>query len=70
MPKAKNEINISSFYTPDFEKMKNDGVDAIELHLSEDKSENYFEGLYYTLYGWDCDCILILNKYIVVEKDE
>lgn len=45
--------------SPDFEKMLNDGWDAIELHLSK-CAELYFEP-----YGWDCDCILIMNKDIV-----
>lgn len=35
--------------------------DAIELHLSDN-----FE-LYWLLYGWDCDSIIIMNPDIVVE---
>lgn len=46
----------------DFEAIKNSGIDAIELHLSEDYR------LYWDLYGWDCDCILIMNPDIVIEK--
>lgn len=45
----------------DFEKLKAYGIDAIELHLSDDF------GLYWQLYGWDCDSILILNKDVVKE---
>lgn len=45
----------------DFEALKCLGVDAIELHLSEDHR------LYWELYGWGCDCILIMNPDIVVE---
>ncbi len=54
-------------FLPDFETMKSKGVDAIELHLSEDKSGDYFDNLYYKLYGWDCDSILILNPDVVIE---
>lgn len=43
----------------DFEKMKADGIDAVELHLSDDR------GLYWALYGWDCDSILIMNKDVI-----
>lgn len=45
----------------DFEKMRNSGIDAIELHLSEDHR------LYWALYGWDCDSILVMNPNIVME---
>ncbi len=45
-------------YFLDFEKLKDD-YDAIELIINDN--------LYFALYGWDCDCILILNKDIVVE---
>lgn len=53
---------ITTWYTPDFEKMFADGWDAIELHLSECGE------LYWALYGWDCDCILVLNPDIVEVK--
>ena len=39
----------------DFEKLKRK-YDAIEVLISEDNR------LYYDLYGWDCDSILVLNK--------
>mgnify|MGYP001623704021 CR=1 FL=1 len=44
----------------DFEKLARE-YDAIELLLSEDRR------LYYDLYGWDCDSILILNKDCIEE---
>ena len=44
--------------TLDFEKLM-ETYDAIELDLSAD-----FE-LYWRLYGWDCDSILIMNPYVV-----
>jgi hypothetical protein len=51
----------------DFEKLLADGWDAIELHLSEEDvcSHGFMDGLYYQLYGWDCDSILIMNPDVV-----
>ena len=53
----------------DFEKLLESGVDAIELHLSEEDVSNLTvcEGLYWSLYGWDCDSILIMNPDVIVE---
>lgn len=60
MPQTNTEISV--YYVPNFEKMLADGWDAIELHLSE------CGALYWALYGWDCDCILVLNPDIVEVK--
>ena len=51
----------------DFEKMCADGIDAIELHLSDD--ERLDRNLNFALYGWDCDSILIMNPEIVITED-
>lgn len=66
-PKGLEDLSLGKCI--DFEKMVNDGYDAIELHLSEEKLDgiNYLEGLYWKLYGWDCDSILIMNPEVVVE---
>ena len=45
-------------YTIDFEKISQD-YDAIECFVSDDSK------LYYKLYTWDCDSILILNPDII-----
>lgn len=45
----------------DFETLKESGYDAIELHLSNDYR------LYWAMYGWDCDSILIMNPDVVEE---
>lgn len=59
-------MTIGNTYFLDFEKILASGIDAIEYHLSEEKKpENWDNGLYYLLYGWDCDSILIMNKEIV-----
>lgn len=55
--------------TLDFEQLLAEGVDAIELHLSEEKRDKtaciLSHGLYWELYGWDCDSILIMNPDVV-----
>ena len=54
-------------YLIDFEKSAKE-YDAIELHLSEetDIPEGTLCGLYYALYAWDCDSILIMNPKCVI----
>ncbi len=44
----------------DFEELLHAGVDAVELNLSA------YRPLYWLMYGWDCDCILILNPDVIV----
>ena len=51
---------------PDFEQMVSEGWDAVELHLSEEPPSDYFSGLYFNLYGWDCDSIVVLNKDVII----
>jgi len=45
----------------DFEKCVEEGIDAIELCTLDN-------GLYWALYGWDCESILILNKDVIEVK--
>ena len=47
------------FHVPDFKKILSDGIDAI--HLTE-KGECCTRLSEPNLYGWDCECVLILNK--------
>ena len=55
------ELKLNDWCLLDFEKIKNElGYDAIEVMAGSGK------GLYYALYGWDCDSILIMNSDIVV----
>lgn len=44
----------------DFKKIAKE-YDAVELILSKDRQ------LYWKLYGWDCDSIVILNKDVIEE---
>ena len=60
VPQVKKSIFNESFL-PDFEKLLSDGVDAIELFISDDRK------LYWSLYGWDCGSILIMNPDVVRE---
>lgn len=63
LPKSDARKRISNYEMVriDFESMRYDlGVDAIELVLSNDRR------LYWAMYGWDCDSILVMNPDIVV----
>lgn len=66
LPQIKSEYAL--WCQLDFEKLLEDGIDAIELHLSEEDVSNLTvcEGLYWSLYGWDCDSILIMNPNVIV----
>lgn len=46
------------YYIIDYERCIEMGIDAIEVR-------SISNGLYYPLYGYDCECILILNPEIV-----
>ena len=48
----------TSWINLDFEKIKEE-YDTIEVLISED------ERLYWDLYGWDCDSLLVLNKEVI-----
>jgi len=48
----------------DFEELKKD-YDAIEVFISKDHDR-----LYWDLYGWDCDSILIMNKDIIIPLED
>ena len=62
------ESDHSMWVSLDFEKMMEQGYDAVELHLSDEDrtSVGYLDGLYWCLYGWDCDSILVLNPDVIV----
>jgi hypothetical protein len=50
----------------DFEKLLADGIDAIQVNISDDTATNLNDSLYHALYGWDCDSILVMNKEVIV----
>ena len=51
-------------YKPDFEKIMAMGYDVIDYRLSDDISG--IGKLYWCLYGWDCDSILVLNPNVII----
>jgi hypothetical protein len=65
LPQAKQDFDMgkNTWVCLDFEKLATDGVDAILVDISGDVTDDIkMEGLYWKLYGWDCDSIIILNK--------
>lgn len=68
MEKAKNlplqttdmDSPIIHFY--DFEQLMADGVDAVEYIVSACPQ------LYWEMYGWDCDCVIVLNPDAIVPE--
>ena len=58
---AKSRTLITTF--PDFERMVKRGIDAIYLTEKGESETRYSKPR--SLYGWDCECVLILNKGII-----
>lgn len=65
LPLIKNPLAASSVCI-DFEEAAK-SWDAIEAHISDDPAEDYRYSIYWLLYGWDCDSILIMNPDIIKE---
>lgn len=63
LPKIDN-FRFVPFVMLDFEKIAKE-YDAMEVLISEDVDRGIGEGLYWDLYGWDCDSLLVFNKEIV-----
>lgn len=62
LPQRKLEYpTIATQIAIDFEKCVEEGIDAIELCTLDN-------GLYWALYGWDCESIIVLNKDIIEVK--
>lgn len=60
-------------YRIDFEECLNEGIDAIELGWYGDEwADVKDDDMYMALYGWDCDCILVLNPDVIIpiEKEK
>lgn len=47
----------------DFEALAQD-YDVLECSITK------YPSLYWSLYGWDCDCILVMNPNVIVEETE
>lgn len=52
---------VRDIYFLNFERLLEDGYDAIDFQLSKDHE------LYWSMYGWDCDSILVMNKDVIEE---
>lgn len=64
-----NDLLFKINYYPDFEAIINQGYDAIELFMSSASyAQDITETLYFRLYRWDCDSILILNPEIILPQ--
>lgn len=51
---------ITSWVTIDFEMLVKNKIDAIQVNISNDHE------LYWKLYGWDCDSVLVMNKDVII----
>lgn len=58
--KLPNLFNLGDSFHLDFEALSKN-YDAIELLISKD-----YDNLYWKMYGWDCDSILIMNKEVII----
>ena len=60
LPGNKKTIGYDGFSVfLDFEKIKEE-YDVIDFRITE------YPQFYWLLWGWDCDCILVLNKEVIV----
>ena len=67
LPKAESIIpSFSAWVVLDFEELLRTGVDAIVLNMSEEVPKSATDSLYFKLYGWDCDSILVMNKDVIL----
>lgn len=68
LPKCNSAFDTSLYYCVDFE-MASKEYDAIEVDLTNEIFDDYLESLYFKLYGWDCDSILIMNPDIIIPEE-
>lgn len=54
------ETELKCLKTIDYNSILHDGYDAVELYMNNE--------LYWYLYGWDCDSIVIFNPDIVIPE--
>lgn len=64
LPLQTNEYSGRYCKAVDFEKLVSDGVDVVDFRLSSAPE------LYWVMYGWDCDCILVLNPDVIIPQKE
>lgn len=59
LPKLNNSFEL--YCNLDFEKLSEE-YDAIEVLISKDQN------LYFSLYGWDCDSIVVMNPSKIIQE--
>lgn len=60
-----NQDEVARIVKPiDYEALLGQGIDAIEFSMAQD-----YDGLYFAMYGWDCDSLLVLNPDIIVPTE-
>lgn len=64
-PDLEETIGKVPWIALDFEALEKQ-YDGIELHLSDEESD---DGLFFALYGWNCDCILIFHEDVIEVTD-
>lgn len=57
------QVDGYAMFSPDFEKMLSDGIDAIHLTAKGEPLTRFSEP---SLYGWDCETVLIMNPDCVM----
>jgi len=62
LPLQRDSRPAYQWYFPDFEKLLADGIDAVEV-IDIDQ-------LYYPLYGWDCESIVVMNPDIIIPLEK
>jgi len=58
-------VNGVVLTSPDFEELVDNGVDAIWLTLKGER-ETRLSVTRQNLYGWDCECVLVLNPECII----
>ena len=60
----KLDTSIVNIVSIDFEKLAKE-YDAIIVWMYRDNHPKFHESMYYLMYGWDCDSILVFNKDMI-----
>lgn len=66
-PEIPNDPSPSraSFYIKDFENWELYGIDAVEVEWFADHY-NCLDPIWHSIYGWDCDSIVVLNPDVII----
>lgn len=68
LPTTESDVSVHWTTLIDFEECLRQGIDAIELCWYGDEYEaQKSDDMYFGLYAWDCDSIIILNPEVVIQ---